>query len=479
MANYLLGVEKPILGPPPADAAEQQRPAPTTTAGAHQQAVENCRQGREAARATMGRATISRAHGRGAGDTSKPGATATEPRPAPTASTSTPTAPPAEPPTTTEPPSCPSCSTHAASRPFDYARILRRVRTDVGSGNPRVRVEADAEEDDEEEADAEEAEADDANDPAPAEGNQAGADEDADDNTPEAGVAEGDHTTRVRTGFRQNKRGTRKKLGINLVHWNRIKASTRCFGIFTSNAAEQVNSSIVPIRRLPVTPLLGGLMNWYRDRYCERKMATRERTALLTEAAEERMVLKETRAEGYELLGGDLEEGTIQTRDTNDPKEWRSFNVNINIELRTCDCSNWDQYQFPCSHAVAFALRRELDPCTLVSDFYTTKNWAETYSSTVKGSCVDRIVLGRKLAAPGECDAPPFRRTAAARPPSYARVEKGVHPYTCSVCHLHGHTKNRYMGKYGGSAYPEKRRYRKRPKARKSYRESAPFAGTI
>ncbi|CAI5498584.1 unnamed protein product [Closterium sp. Naga37s-1] len=506
MANYLLGVEKPISGPPPADAAEQQRPAPTTAAEARQQSVENCRQGREAARAAMGRATTSRAHGRGAGDTSEPGATATEPGPAPTASTSAPTAPPAEPPTTTEPPSHPSCSTHAASRPFDYACILRRVRTgyipsnirtdapratgssgnsgqggdeqaggntcqalvvvtldhpwpDVGSGNPRVRVEADAEEDDEEEADAEEAEADDADDPAPAEGNQAGADEDADDNTPEAGVAEGDHTTRVRTGFGQNKRGTRKKLGINLVHWTRIKAPTRRFGIFTSNAAEQVNSSIVPIRRLPVTPLLGGLMDWYRDRYCERKMAARERTALLTEAAEERMVLKETRAEGYELLGGDLEEGTIQTRDTNDPKEWRSFNVNINIEVRTCDCSNWDQYQFPCSHAVAFSLRRELDPCTLVSDFYTTKNWAETYSSMVKGSCVDRIVLGRKLAAPGECDAPPFRRTAAGRPPSYARVEKAVHPYTCSVCHLHGHTKNRCMGKYGGSTYPEKRRY--------------------
>ncbi|CAI5990154.1 unnamed protein product [Closterium sp. NIES-65] len=425
MANYLLGVEKPILDPPPADAAEQQRPAPTTAAEVRQQAVENYCQGREAARAAMGRATTSCAHGRGAGDTSELGATASEPGPAPTASTFAPTTPSAEPPTTTELPSRPSCLTHAASRPFDYALILQRVRTgyipsnirtdapratgssgnsgqggdeqsrgntcqalvivtldhpwpNVGSGNPRVRVEADAEEDDEEEADAEEAEADDADDPAPAEGNKAGADKDADDNTPEAGVAEGNHTTRVRTGFRQIKR------------------------------AEQVNSSIVLIRRLPFTPLLGGLIDWYRDRYCEREMAARERTALLTEAAEERMVLKETRAEGYELLGGDLEEGTIQTRDTDDPKEWRSFNVNINIKVRTCNCSNWGQYQFPCSHALVFALRRELDPCTLVSDFYTTKNWAETYSSTVKGSCVDCIVLGRKLAAPSECDAPPF-----------------------------------------------------------------------
>ncbi|CAI5973725.1 unnamed protein product [Closterium sp. NIES-65] len=421
MMTYLLGDEKPISGPAPADAAQQQRPAPTTAAEARQQAAQNRRQGREAARSARGLGTTSRARGRGAGDASGPGATPPEPGHAPTAGSSALTAPPPDPPATNEPPSRPLGSTPAASRPFDYNRILRRVRTgyipssirtdpprasassgnsgqggdehgggntcqalvvvsldhpwpDVGSGNPRVRVEADFEEDDVEEA------------------------EEAD--------------------------------------------------------AEQAG-------------------------YCERKMAARERTALLTEAAEERMVEKETRAEGYELLGGDLEEGTIQTRDTDDPKEWRSFNVNINSEVRTCDCSNWDQYQFPCSHAVAFALKRKLDPRSLVSDYYTTKNWAETYSSTVRGSCVDRIVLGRKLAPTGQCDAPPFRRTAAGRPPSYAHVEKAVHPYKCSVCRLHGHTKNRCMGKYGGSAYPERRRFRNRPKARKSYRESAPFAGTI
>ncbi|CAI5492588.1 unnamed protein product [Closterium sp. Naga37s-1] len=226
MANYLIGIVKPISDTSPADASEQQRPPPTTAAEARQQAAENRRQGRDAARAAMGRGTTSH----------------------------------------------------------------------VGSANPGVNTAADAEEDDEhaaEEADAEDAEA-----PATAEGVQAEAGVDDYDNTPDSGVADGDHTTHVRTGFRQNKRGTRKKLGINLVHWTRLKAPTRRFGIFTSNAAEQVNSSIVPIRRLPVTPMLGGLMDWYRNRYCERKMAALERTDLLTEAAEERMVEKETRAEG-------------------------------------------------------------------------------------------------------------------------------------------------------------------------------------
>ncbi|CAI7798802.1 unnamed protein product [Closterium sp. NIES-53] len=528
MANYLLDIVKPISDTSPADASEQQRLAPTTVAEACQQAAENRCQGREAARAAMGRGTTSRAHGRGAEDASAAGAILTEPEP-PTESTADPMAQPAKSPATNSPPARPSGSTPASAQPFDYARIMRRVRTgyipssirtdlpratgsngnsaedakepnggstcqalvlassdhpwpDVGSANPRVNTTADVEEDDEEvasaeEADAEEADAEDVEAPATAEGVQAEAGVDDDDNTPDSGVADGDHTTHVRTGFRQNKHGTRKKLGINLVHWTRLKAPTRRFRIFTSNAAEQVNSSIVPIRRLPVTPMLGGLMDWYRNRYCERKMAALEKTDLLTEVAEERMVEKETRAEGYELLGGDHEEGTIQTRDTDDPKEWRSFNVNL--AAKTCDCTNWDQYQFPCSHAVAFAVKRKLDPHTLVSYFYTTKNWAETYSSTVRGSYVDRIILEKRLPPPGVCDAPPFRRTAVGRPLSYARVEKAVHPYKCSVCKMHGHNKNRCMGKYGGSAIPQKRRYRKRPKSRKPYREAPPRAGVI
>ncbi|CAI7774569.1 unnamed protein product, partial [Closterium sp. NIES-54] len=186
MANYLLGIVKLISGPSTADASEQQRPAPTTAAEARQQVVENRRQGRDAARAAMGRGTTSRAHGRGAGDASAVGATPTKPEP-PTESTADPMAQPAESPATNSPLARPSGSMPATARPFDYARILRR------------RSAADVEEDDEEDADEEEANAEDAEAPATAEGVQAEAGVDDDDNTPESGVADGDHTTRVRT----------------------------------------------------------------------------------------------------------------------------------------------------------------------------------------------------------------------------------------------------------------------------------------
>ncbi|CAI7756664.1 unnamed protein product [Closterium sp. NIES-54] len=309
MANYLLGIVKPISDTSPADASEQQRPAPTTAAEARQQAAENRRQGRDAARAAMGRSTTSRAHGRGAEDASAAGATPTEPKP-PTESTADPMAQPVESLATNSLPARPSGSTPASAQPFNYARILRRVRTgyipssihtdlphaagsngnpaedgeepnggsicqalvlvsldhpwpDVGSANPGVNTAVDAEEDNEEDASAEEADAEDVEALATAEGVQAEAGVDDDDNFLDSGVADGDHTT--------------------------------------------------------------------------------HRTDLLSEAAEERMVEKETWAEGYELLGGDHEEGTIQTRDTDYPKERRSFNVNL--AAKTCDCTNWDQYQ--------------------------------------------------------------------------------------------------------------------------------------
>ncbi|CAI7847702.1 unnamed protein product [Closterium sp. NIES-53] len=248
MANYLIGIVKPISDTSLADASEQQRPPPTTAAEARQQAAENRRQGRDAARAAMGRGTTSRAHGRCAKDASAAGATPTEPEP-PTESTANPMAQLAESPATNSPPARPSGSTPGSAQPFDYARILRRVRTgyipssirkdlpcatgsngnpaedaeepnggsicqalvlvsldhpwpDVGSANPGVNTAADAEEDDEHDASAEEADAEDAEAPATSEGVQAEAGVDDDDNTPDSGIADGDHTTHVRTGFR-------------------------------------------------------------------------------------------------------------------------------------------------------------------------------------------------------------------------------------------------------------------------------------
>ncbi|CAI7813872.1 unnamed protein product [Closterium sp. NIES-54] len=192
MANYLLGIVKLISGPSPADA-----------------------------------------------NASAAGATPTEPEP-PTESTADPMAQPAESPATNLPPGRPSGSMPAIARPFDYARILRRVRTgyipssirtdlpratgsnknpakdgeepnggstcqalvlvsldnpwpDVGNANPGINTAVDAKEDDEEdadaeEADAEEADAEDAEAPATAEGVQVEAGMDNDDNTPESGA---------------------------------------------------------------------------------------------------------------------------------------------------------------------------------------------------------------------------------------------------------------------------------------------------
>ncbi|CAI7854619.1 unnamed protein product [Closterium sp. NIES-54] len=211
MANYLLGIEKPISTPSPADASEQQRPAPTTATEARQQATDNRCQGREATHAAMGRATTSRAHGHGAGDASGPGATPAKPGPALTESALAPMAQPSKSPATNAPPSRPSGQvtypatsgrTCHAQQDREATRAKVEMSTlggntclalvvvtldnpwpDVNSGNPQVNLVVDAEEDEEEEADAEEADAEAADEPATAEGNQVDADADADDNT--------------------------------------------------------------------------------------------------------------------------------------------------------------------------------------------------------------------------------------------------------------------------------------------------------
>ncbi|CAI5483878.1 unnamed protein product [Closterium sp. Yama58-4] len=70
---------------------------------------------------------------------------------------------------------------------------------------------------------------------------------------------EDDGPARARTGFHQNKAGSKYRIGIHPKHWARVYASTARYGIYTSNAAESVNSAIRPIRQLPLVYLIAAL----------------------------------------------------------------------------------------------------------------------------------------------------------------------------------------------------------------------------
>ncbi|CAI5933351.1 unnamed protein product [Closterium sp. NIES-64] len=181
---------------------------------------------------------------------------------------------------------------------------------------------------------------------------------DATEDGDEAADVDGGPEIHVRTGFYRNRRGSSYRIGgIMLMHWARLFAVTLRSGIYTSNAAESINSAVRGIRMLPPTWLLASLWDWSRDKWYERKEKARCRDEYLTAAASKRLDQKKQRCQGYWFIGGDNSVGTIQTRGGENESQWRSFNVNL--DARTCECGNWEEYQFPCAHAVAMCILKQ------------------------------------------------------------------------------------------------------------------------
>ncbi|CAI5988492.1 unnamed protein product [Closterium sp. NIES-64] len=179
-----------------------------------------------------------------------------------------------------------------------------------------------------------------------------------------------------------------------------------------------------------------------------RKEKARCRDEYLTAAASKRMDQKKQRCQGYWFISGDNTVGTIQTRGGGNEFQWRSFNVNL--DARTCECGNWEEYQFPCAHAVAMCILKQRSVEILVSEYYTTRNLRQTYNRDVMGTCVDRLIMEAPLAEVGECDAPALIETRVGRPDNHTRFEAPPHAYRCGRCRQYGHNRKRCKYKYGG-----------------------------
>ncbi|CAI5482103.1 unnamed protein product [Closterium sp. Yama58-4] len=224
--------------------------------------------------------------------------------------------------------------------------------------------------------------------------------------------AEDDGPARARTGFYQNKAGSKYRNGIHPKHWAR---------------------------------------DWYRKKTYERGARARARTEYLTDKAMKRLMDKRERSKHYKVTIGGPGYSTVRTLGSRDFAEWRSFNVDLRPGKKHCECGNWKEYAFPCSHVVAFCREMQTTDMDHVSDFYTTATLRQTYSGVVHGSCVDRLVAETTLPLRGVCEPPQFKRCDRGRPRTVRRME-GQAPkktYRCSNCRADDHNKSRCLGLYG------------------------------
>ncbi|XP_022151004.1 uncharacterized protein LOC111019024 [Momordica charantia] len=121
---------------------------------------------------------------------------------------------------------------------------------------------------------------------------------------------------------------------IGKERWARCFQTQLRYTQMTTNIAESVNALFRHARKLPVTALLdhirGKLQNWFYDR---RTLAA-SRSTILSDYAE-------------------------------------------NI------CQEFDYFKIPCSHAIAAAMMRNINPYSLCDEAYTTNSWILAYAEPI------------------------------------------------------------------------------------------------
>ncbi len=113
----------------------------------------------------------------------------------------------------------------------------------------------------------------------------------------------------------------------------------------------------------------------------------------------------------------------------------------INLEERVCECQDFYEYQSPCSHAIAAARHKEIDPIGLFLSAYTTRQYRHTYSQPLPPVSIQELTTDDKVL-------PPIIRKQAGRP-RIKRIRKGAwnrKQTRCTSCLEWGHNKRSCRG---------------------------------
>ncbi|XP_022152406.1 uncharacterized protein LOC111020142 [Momordica charantia] len=142
----------------------------------------------------------------------------------------------------------------------------------------------------------------------------------------------------------------------------------------TSNNAESVNALFRHTRRLPLTALLdhikGLLQTWFYDR---RTLAS-SRSTTLSDYAENKLAEYSNNARRHVVVN--IDQFHVQVRDGN-------LDGIVDFNSRACSCRKFDYFEIPCSHAIAGAMMRNINPYTLCDEVYTTNSWVMAYAEPI------------------------------------------------------------------------------------------------
>lgn len=162
---------------------------------------------------------------------------------------------------------------------------------------------------------------------------------------------------------------------IGFEHWARSHFPGNRYNVMTSNLAESWNSVLREAREFPIVQLVdfirGKMMSWFATR----REAANNSEAVLTPRVEAILTNNFEMTGGYEVVK--IAEKEYEVRN----KSGVSFHVNLTTH--TCSCFEFQMLGFPCSHAIAAALKAKVNVNDLVIDPYTIASLQLAYRGTI------------------------------------------------------------------------------------------------
>ncbi|XP_022145141.1 uncharacterized protein LOC111014656 [Momordica charantia] len=142
----------------------------------------------------------------------------------------------------------------------------------------------------------------------------------------------------------------------------------------TTNIVESVNALFRHARKLPVTALLDHIRGVLQRWFYERRTLASSRQSTLSDYAEEMIAEASDNARRHIVMN--IDQFNFEVRDGN-------LNEDVDLQTQTCTYREFDYFKVPCSHAIAVASSRSINPYTLCDEAYTVNSWMLAYAEPI------------------------------------------------------------------------------------------------
>ncbi len=200
------------------------------------------------------------------------------------------------------------------------------------------------------------------------------------------------------------------------------------FGHDTNNITESINSLWGEIRELPPLLMVDAIHTFLMTKIYER-YHRKQRQDRICNTPLDRFNDRLATSRRYQVFQSGNGIYQVQIPDTGTKRV-------VDLRERICECTNFEEYQSPCVHAIAACRYEAEDPYDLFIPEYTVKSYRSTYEHFILPVSIENLDLDTEIKPPE------YRKTRGR--PRVKRIRKGAWKRKatfCSNCLGTGHNK--------------------------------------